>query len=403
MRSSHPKHPLDRSRTLSHTATAVSFCETNPAPPVTPNSLSATLVGMNRRDFARLSAMALAANRLSAQQSSAKPVGFAAVGLGTISGIFSEALAASQTAKLAAVVTGHPDTKGRDYTQKYSLAPGSVYTYETFDRIRDNKAVEAVYIGLPNAMHAEYTIRAAEAGKHVLCEKPMAISSAECRRMIEACRKNHVQLMIAYRLHYDPIYVKIREMIQQGAIGTLKSMQGSFMANFPAGAWRLNRALGGGGCLMDLGIYPLNGMRFFAGADPSAFTAQVATMDHSGKFQGIEESTHWTMTFPSGILASGSSSYGANGPNFLNLGGDKGSISISPAYAYDGLRVTGRTTSGPLNLVDDRKQPYQFQLEAEDFADAIRFNRPNRTPGEEGLADMLAIEAIYKTAGTPIA
>jgi len=361
---------------------------------------------MDRRDFARLSALALAATCLpaaAAQQTPARPFGFAAVGLGTISDIFSRSLVSSSTTKLTAVVTGHPDTKGAAYTQQYSLAPGSVYTYETYNRIRDNAAIDAVYIGLPNSMHAEYTIRAAEAGKHVLCEKPMALSSAECRRMIDVCRAHNVQLMIAYRLHYDPIYLRVRDLIRQGAIGVVKTLQGSFIANFPAGAWRLNRALGGGGSLMDLGIYPLNGMRFFTGESPSTFTAQVATRDHSGKFKDIEETVHWTMEFPSGIVASASSSYGANGPNFLTIGGDKGWISFTQAFGYDGLHVLAHTTSGPLEITGDRKMPYQFQLEAEHFAEAIRSGKPSQTPGEEGLADMLAIESIYKSAGTPIA
>jgi predicted dehydrogenase len=161
--------------------------------------------------------------------------------------------------------------------------------------------------------------------------------------------------------------------------------------------------MAGGGSLMDLGIYPLNGMRLFTGENPSTFTAQVATRDHSGKFNGIEETVHWTMEFPSGILASASSSYGANGPNFLNICGDKGYISFTQAFGYDSLHVTGRTTNGPLEITDDRKMPYQFQLEAEHFAQSIRTGHPNQTPGEEGLTDLLAIEAIYKSAGTPIA
>ena len=146
---------------------------------------------MDRRSFTRLSALALAATRVRslAQPASTavRPVGYAAIGLGTISDIFMRACAKTQTAKITALVTGHPDTKGKKYAAMYGIPESSIYTYETYDRLRDNKDVEAVYVGLPNSMHREYTVRAAQMGKHVLCEKPMAISSAECRQMIDAC------------------------------------------------------------------------------------------------------------------------------------------------------------------------------------------------------------------------
>src|ERR1700728_2984458 len=163
---------------------------------------------IDRRTFTKLSALALAWTYLPSYaqkiSSSQKPVGYAAVGLGTISDIFMRACAQSQTAKVTALVTGHPDTKGVKYGGMYGIPKASIYTYETFDRILENKDVDAVYVGLPNSMHCEYTVRAAQAGKHVFCEKPMAISSAECRKMIEACRQAKVKLMIGYRVHYDP-------------------------------------------------------------------------------------------------------------------------------------------------------------------------------------------------------
>src|SRR3984885_1468694 len=179
---------------------------------------------MNRRDFTKLSAAALAATQLplQAQPSGTKPVGYAAVGLGTISDIFMRACQKSQSAKITALVTGHPKEKGERYAAQYGIPASSIYAYETFDRIRDNKAVDAVYVGLPNSMHCEYTVRAAAAGKHVLCEKPMAISSAECRQMIDVCRQAKVKLMIGYRVHYDPTWKQVIETITSGAIGELE-------------------------------------------------------------------------------------------------------------------------------------------------------------------------------------
>ncbi|MES2392510.1 MAG: Gfo/Idh/MocA family oxidoreductase [Acidobacteriota bacterium] len=357
---------------------------------------------ITRRDFAKLSALTLAATRLPAQTPEAAPIGFAAVGLGTISGIFSSALPQSQKAKLTAVVTGHPDTKGKAYTSQYNLTANSIYTYETYNSIRDNKAIDAVYIGLPNSMHAEYTIRAAEAGKHVLCEKPMAISSAECRRMIDACRAANVHLMIAYRIWYDPTFAQVLQLLRDGAIGQVQSFHGQFIANFPAGAWRLNKALAGGGCLFDLGIYPINTMRYLAGEDPTAYTAVTSTRETGPRFSTMEQSIEFTLKFPSGIIASGSSSYGANGPNTAEVRGDKGWLRVEPAYGYDGVKVTGRTINGPVDITATGKKPFQFLLEADHFADCIRANTTPKTPGELGLKDLVTIETLYRAAGAPL-
>ena len=163
---------------------------------------------MDRREFTKLSAFALAWKYLPIQAYGAikKPVGYAAVGLGTISDIFMRACANSQTAKITALVTGHPDSKGAKYSAMYGIPKSSIYTYEKFDQIRENPDVDAIYVGLPNSMHSEYTVRGAQAGKHVLCEKPMAISSIECRKMIDACRQAKVKLMIGYRVHYEPLW-----------------------------------------------------------------------------------------------------------------------------------------------------------------------------------------------------
>jgi predicted dehydrogenase len=358
---------------------------------------------LNRRRFTQLSAMALAATQLPAQTPSANRVGFAAVGLGTISDIFMTACSQSQSAKMTGLVTGHPAEKGAHYAAQYNVPSKSIYTYDTFDTIRDNPDIEAVYIGLPNSMHCDYTVRAAEAGKHVLCEKPMAISSTECRRMIDACRKANVKLMIAYRIHYDPTFARVADLIHSGAIGQVQGYDGAFPGNFTPGQWRLNRKLAGGGSLFDLGIYPLNTIRFLTVEEPASYAAMVATRDTSGRFAEMEQSIAWTMKFPSGILASCSSSYGQSGENFLRVRGDKGWLQVLSAYSYDGLRLTGKTLQGSIDEPATGKKPFQFVLEADHFASCVRNNTPPRTPGEEGLKDLLAIEAVYKSAGTPVA
>jgi predicted dehydrogenase len=365
------------------------------------------MVMLNRRNFAKLSTLALAASRLPSfaqfPVANQRPVGYAAIGLGTISDLFIRACAESKTAKITALVTGHPDTKGKQYAAKYGIPESSIYTYETFDRIRDNKDVDAVYVGLPNSMHREYTVRAAQAGKHVLCEKPMAISSVECRQMIAACRTANVKLMIAYRIHYEPTHLEAQRIIQSGTLGELQAFEGAFGFNAKPNQWRLTRQYGGGGSLMDVGIYPMNEIRWLLGEEPSGFTAVATTRDHtSGRFAEMEQTLDWTMKFPSGIVAALGCTYGADMPAFLRIHGEKSSLELTNAYGYQGAHLANlggahvdTTTKGEATL--------HFQIEAEHFANCIRTGTEPKTPGEEGLHDLLAIEAIYKAAGTPIA
>jgi predicted dehydrogenase len=361
---------------------------------------------MDRRNFTRLSALALAATQVpSFAQSPAgeKPVGFAAIGLGTISDIFMRACAKTQTAKITALVTGHPETKGKKYAAMYGIPESSIYTYETFDRLRENKDVDAVYVGLPNSMHREYTVRAAQMGKHVLCEKPMAISSAECSEMIAACRTAGVKLMIAYRVHFEPTHLEAQRIIQSGALGELQAFEGAFGFNATPNQWRLTRQYGGGGSLMDVGIYPMNEIRWLLGEEPTAFTAVATTRDHtSGRFADVEQTLDFTLKFPSGVVAALGCTYGSQMPGFLRIHGDKASLQIDNAYSYQGVHLSN--LGGPhVDITTQGEQTLHFQIEAEHFSNCIRTGATPKTPGEEGLHDLLAIEAIYKAAGTPIA
>jgi predicted dehydrogenase len=375
---------------------------------------------LTRRDFSVMGGLSLAALQThsfaqsgqapqsapAAQPSTGEPpVGFAAVGLGTISSIFMRACARSQKAKITALVTGHGDTKGKHFAAMYGVPESSIYSYEDYDRLRDNKAVDAVYIGLPNSMHREYTIRAAQAGKHVLCEKPMAISSAECREMIDACRKADRKLMIGYRVHYEPTHIEARRIVQSGQLGPVQAFEGGFGFNARPNEWRLTRQYAGGGSLMDVGIYPMNEIRWMLGEAPNRFTAVPSTIDHaSGRFTQMEETLNWTMQFPSQVSASLACSYGASMPGFLRIHGTHATLEISPAYDYSGVHM--QSVGGPQRV--DMTSPgnqdsTHFLYEADHFADCIRNNTTPLTPGEEGLADLITIEAIYKAAGTPIA
>jgi predicted dehydrogenase len=363
---------------------------------------------LDRRTFTRLSAFALAATQFpslaQAPASGDKPVGFAAIGLGTISDIFMRACAKTPTAKITALVTGHPETKGKHYAAMYGIPESSIYTYETFNRLRENKEVDAVYVGLPNSMHREYTVRAAQLGKHVLCEKPMAISSAECSEMIAACRTAGVKLMIAYRVHYEPTHLEAQRLIQSGALGDLQAFEGSFGFNAKPDQWRLTRKYAGGGSLMDVGIYPLNEIRWLTGEEPVDFTAVAATRDHtSGRFAEMEQTLNWTMKFPSGIIAALGCTYGADMPGFLRIHGIKGSLEITSAYGYQGVHLSSIGGDTHVDITSPGDQTTHFQFEAAHFANCIRTGAEPKTGGEEGLHDLVAMEAVYKAAGTPMA
>ncbi|MEO8360345.1 MAG: Gfo/Idh/MocA family oxidoreductase [Vicinamibacteria bacterium] len=362
---------------------------------------------ISRREFGEVAAITFAAAAVPARAQTttapSKPVGYAAIGLGVISEIFMRGCQGSNTAKITALVTGHPQEKGEKFAAMYGIPKTSIYTYETFDRIRDNKDVDAVYVGLPNGMHREFTVRAAAAGKHVLCEKPMANTSAECREMIEACRKANVKLMIAYRIQYEPLWAEAIRMIKAGDIGEIESFQGGFFNQQKTGAWRLNRKLAGGGPIFDLGVYPLNASRYITGEEPANFAGVMATREAGERFAEVEQSMEWTMKFPSGIIASFSCSYGARAPGSFRINGANGALIVEPAFNYDGLRLRGSAAGKPVDIASTNKHPYMFTLQAEHFAACVRENRQPHSTGEEGLKDLMAIEAIYKAVGKPVA
>jgi predicted dehydrogenase len=306
-----------------------------------------------------------------------------------------------QTGRIVALVSGHRP-KAEQQAKMYGVADNAIYSYDDYDRIRDNKEIDAVYIALPNSMHAEYTIRAAKAGKHVLSEKPMATSVADCKAMIEACRAAGKKLMIAYRCQYEPVNLKAIELIRSGQIGTVQAIESANGFNISPGEWRLDRKMSGGGPLMDVGIYSLNACRYLTGEEPGDIHANASVIDHDGRFKEVEENLGWTMKFPSGVVASCNTSYGSDMNGFYRVHGSKGMIELSPAFGYQGIHMKAELDGRPgIDMPTPEHGPEQFTVEADYFAGCIRNNKEPKSDGQEGLRDIEFMSDIYKSAAEP--
>ena len=355
---------------------------------------------LTRRDFAKLGTLTLASQfALAAQpQAPKKKVGYAVIGLGRIAGHFMPGSRSTTNSQITALVSGHRDKADR-IAAEYNIPASSIYNYENFDQIANNPNVDAVYVALPNSMHAEYTIRAAKAGKHVLCEKPMSTNVAEAEQMIAACKAAKVKLMIAYRCHYEPTNLKAIQLIREGKIGKVQAIESSFGFDMGPNEWRTNKRLAGGGPIFDVGIYSLNACRYLTGEEPEHISAYAATNDHDPRFAEVEENTSWTMRFPSGVLATCNTTYGANMPGYYHVYGSKGWLQVDQAFVYEGLRLRGFVDGKDIDELNLARDPSQFQAEAEHFSHCLQNNLEPQSPGEEGLRDLNYIAQIYKSAG----
>jgi len=361
-------------------------------------------MNLTRRDFAKLSTLALAARfvqNLYAGTSAARKTGYCVIGLGRIAGHFMPAVRNTTTSQITGLVSGHRD-KAERIAAQYGVPPSSIYNYESFDEIARNPAIDAVYVALPNSMHSEYTIRAAKAGKHVLCEKPMSTDVATAEAMIAACKAARVKLMVAYRCHYEPTNLKAIQLIRQGALGQVQAIESSFGFNIAPGEWRLSKKLAGGGPLFDVGIYSLNACRYLTGEEPEHIAANASVIDQDSRFNEVEENVSWTMKFPSGIVASCNTTYGANMEGFYRVHGSKGWLEVDSAFVYEGLWLRADYAGVQLDELNPARDPSHFQAEAEHFSQCIQNELEPRSPGEEGLRDMRYITQIYRSAGITI-
>ena len=327
-----------------------------------------------------------------------KRVGFAVVGLGSISqGAVLPAFRHSKKAKLVAVVSGDLK-KARRLAARFGA--GASYTYDQYEKCLANPDVEAVFIATDNGTHLRYSVRAAEAGRHVLCEKPMATTADECREMIQACRENKVRLMIAYRKYFEPASLALKKLITTRKLGKLKLIHSAFTIFLPPGkkvpAWHLDPVASGGGSLMDLGVYCVNTIRWLTGRDPVEAGAYIWSTDPV-RFNRVEESIGFQLKFPDSLLVQASASFGAAQANFLKVFGEKGWACLDPAFAFDEERrlfgkIEGRWFEKRFKIMDE------FALELDAFADCIRRRRDPEPDGREGLHDVITMQAIYRAA-----
>lgn len=356
----------------------------------------------SRREFIKqgsivaAAAPLLGASVLRAQTATpGRKIGFALCGLGNLSTHqLAPALQKTQYCQLTGIVTGHP-YKAEQWKAQCNIPDKNVYNYDNMEDMANNSDIDVVYVVTPNGLHAEHTIKAARAGKHVLSEKPMEVSVEKCQQMIDECRKAGKQLAIGYRLHFEPSNLECIRLGREKVFGDLKMIEAGFGGRQGnPNVWRFDKKLAGGGCLMDMGIYALQATRYLSGEEPVEVSG-ITTVTDPAWFKEIEESIVWDLKFPSGLVARCASTYKFSGMQRFTVFADNGWFELNPAFGYGGIHGI-RSDGQPIEF----PQIDQFAAEMDDFAQCILENRPTRVPGEEGMRDVKIMLAIYESART---
>jgi predicted dehydrogenase len=320
----------------------------------------------------------------------------AIMGLGSYGTRVAEAMQHCQKAKLVGVISGTP-AKVKAWQGKYSIPEKNCYNYENFDAIKNNPDIDAVYVITPNAMHHDEVIRVARAGKHAICEKPMAINPKEAQEMIDACAAANVRLLVGYRMHFEPKTLEIIRMRKAGEFGKIRFFQGlsGFVSGDPK-QWRRDPKLSGGGAMMDIGIYSVNGSRYMVGEEPIWVTAQETKTDPARFVAGIDETIQFQLGFPSGAVASCLSTYNMDNLDRFFLDGESGYAELMPATGYGPIK--GRTHKGELT----QPEPIHQAVQMDEMAGILLQGHQPVVPvdGGEALKDMLIVQAIYQAAAS---
>jgi predicted dehydrogenase len=328
-------------------------------------------------------------------------VGYAIVGLGHLAlGQILPAFGKSKYSKPVALVSGNRE-KAQKVAAQYGIKSKSIYDYHSYDRLAQNPEVQVIYIVLPNSMHVEYVGRGAKAGKHILCEKPMATKASDCEKMIAACRDAKVKLMIAYRQQYEPMNRALVKMVKEGKLGALRSIVATNAQDQgDPTQWRQKLALSGGGCLPDVGIYCLNAARFISGEEPVEVWGATHQPKDDPRFAEVEATCAFTVKFPSGLIASCSSGYSAHRSQFLRVEGERAWAELNPAFGYSDLKLRTKILE---DGHDTTREPSigskdQFAEEMDHMSLCVQQDLQPHTPGEEGLQDQRIVDAIYESA-----
>ena len=356
-----------------------------------------------RRDFIKLttkaltlgisSNLALTSSLLAAQSQNTKKIGVALVGLGNYSErLLAPALEACEFCELKGIVTGSP-SKIKKWQTKYAIADANVYSYKNMHEIANNPDIDVVYVVVPTALHLKYAEIGANAGKHVWCEKPMAMTVAQCEKMIATCQKNKVQLTVGYRMQHDPNTRRFRDYALKQKFGSVKSIyaRAGYAGNgAPPTNWRMKKEMGGG-AMYDMGVYPLNGARFLSNMEPIAI---IATHDksHPQIFKEVDETTNFTLEFANDVKADCATSV-VRSYNKIRVDNEKGWYELDPMSQYSG--VTGRDSE---SNVFPAIKVMQQSIQMDNDALSILGNGPLLVAGEEGMKDIRIVQAAFASA-----
>ncbi len=352
-----------------------------------------------RRQFlaSMITGVALTQSRLLRAKTSgaSRKLGVALLGLGGYSkGLLAPALQHTQFCELRGIVTGSPE-KIPQWQKKYNIADKNVYSYTTLPDIANNPDIDIVYVVTPTSLHKKYSVMAAQAGKHVWCEKPMAMDETECQSIIDACNKSKVHLAIGYRMQHEPNtrqLASLQHSLPFGPFTHIESFAGYAGNGRPADDWRMQKDMGGG-ALYDMGVYPLNGARFITGMEPVSVTG-YHEKTHPKIFTEVDETTYFDLKFKDGLVAKCGTSV-VKSFNRLDVHCEKGDYSLKPMQSYSG--VTGKMSDGTvLPPISGMQQTLQMDNDAL----AILGRGPVLVPGEEGLRDIHIIQAIFRAAKT---
>ena len=331
---------------------------------------------------------------LAATRQKKTKLGIALVGLGYYStDLLAPALLQTKNCYLAGIVTGTP-SKAEAWKQKYNIPDKNIYNYQTYEQIANNDDIDVIYVVLPPSMHKEYVVRAAAIGKHVFCEKPMALTVDECQAMIDACNKNKRKLAIGYRLQHEPNTKAWRKIVKDKSLGKVTKVNcaAGYVDN-RTNHWKQNKALGGG-VMYDMGVYPIQGLRMGTGMEPIAIvSAKTSTTRPEIYKNGLDETAVATLEFPGGVLGDMKASFGEN-INFNTITCERGEIKMEPYSAYAGVK--GSSPLGDINF--PYQIPWQQSNQMDDDCASIMSNQRMQVPGEEGQRDIRIVEAIHKSA-----